>query len=243
MLAFLLAMFSIMFVQTVADYLSKNKNADPEIQDALSELFPSVQGGILTLLKAVSGGDDWSYGYNTLCQVGWFTSGLYVFFILFFIISVWNVVTSLFIEKAMSAAQPDLSHLMYEQQMSDLKYAEDLMEMTKELDTDNSGTISFREFINYFQNEKYRSFFLARGIEIKDAQKFFQILSGIAGTDEVECEAFVQGCMRMKGLASSLDVQTIRFECRLLHNYCKEQFSSIRKLLGPTARASVLNLK
>jgi hypothetical protein len=231
MLAFLLAMFSIVFVQTTADLLVTNRDVEPTTRDGLADLFPSVQGGMMTLLQAVSGGDDWANGYHLLKEVGIFSAVLYVFVILFFMISVWNVVTSLFIEKAMTAAQPDLNHLMYEQQMADLRYAEELTEMTQALDTDRSGTISFEEFLQYFKNEKYRSFFIARGIEVKDAQKFFQILSGISGTNEVDCDSFVQGCLRMKGLASSLDLQTIRFECKVIHAFCKDQFSQLRREL------------
>jgi hypothetical protein len=231
MLVFLLSMFSIIFVTNVSDFLFKSPDLDTETRDQLIMLFPSVYGGILTLLEAVSGGADWAEGYNLLALVGMHAGLLYVFFILFFMISVWNVVTSLFIEKAMSTAQPDMSNLIYEQHMRDLKYSEELMSIIQALDTDHSGTISYQEFLSFFQNERYRAFFVARGIDIKDAQKFYQILSSIAGTEEVDCDSFVQGCMRMKGLASSLDVQTIRFECRLMHAFCKEQFKHIRKEL------------
>jgi hypothetical protein len=232
MLAFLLCMFSIIFVNNVTDFLSSDRDdLDPESREAIQELFPSVQGGIITLLESVSGGADWADGYALLAEVGLLTGLLYVFFILFFMISVWNVVTSLFIEKAMSAAQPDMSNLIYEQHLQDLTYAGELLAIVKQLDLDDSGTISYDEFLGLFQHDHYRAFFTSRGIEIKDAQRFFQILESIAGKDEVDIDSFVQGCMRMKGLASSLDVQTIRFECRILHTFMRKEFKHIRQEL------------
>merc|ERR1739848_917555 len=56
-------------------------------------------------------------------------------------------------------------------------------------------------------------------LDVRDAEMFFNILSRLTegeGPVELNCEAFIEGCMRMKGQASSLDLQAVVYQNSVL---------------------------
>jgi len=66
------------------------------------------------------------------------------------------------------------------------------------------------------QREHFRAYFDMRGLEVKDVTAFFRILEQSAGSSEVSLEAFITGCMRLTGQATSLDLQTLAFDTKML---------------------------
>eukprot|EP00929_Paragymnodinium_shiwhaense_P063666 TRINITY_DN31819_c1_g2_i3.p1 TRINITY_DN31819_c1_g2~~TRINITY_DN31819_c1_g2_i3.p1 ORF type:complete len:326 (-),score=85.59 TRINITY_DN31819_c1_g2_i3:87-1064(-) len=151
---------------------------------------------------------------------------VFLFFVFFFVVAVWNIVTSLFIERTMELAKPDVEDLMLLKRRHDLEDAKELMHLCRLVDMDNSNTISFDEFEQFMQNEELRQYFDVRGIDVKDADMFFRMLCAAAEVsgEEVDLETFIGGCMRLKGFASSIDVQTLAFESKLMHCMQKRFF-------------------
>jgi hypothetical protein len=227
MLTFLIGLFSLIFVQGVAGYLESNDHLDDASVETLYDTFGSVQNGMMTLFKAATGGTSWSDAFDLIDPTGTFYQASFLFFIVFFMISVWNIVTSLFVEKALGLAQPDLANQMYEQQKQDIADSEELLELMRGADADHSGTISLEEFLACYQEDTYRSFFHVRGIDIKDGCVFFKLLAKISGCDEIELDSFVQGAMRLKGMASGLDAHLLRYQVLQLRRYCEEQFQAL----------------
>merc|ERR1711862_399392 len=82
---------------------------------------------------------------------------------------------------------------------------------------DHKGTISWEEFNTVLTDPALKAHFDVRGIDIKDAHGFFDMLTTLdgEGNTEVEIETFVAGCLRMKGMATSVDLQTLRYEVKL----------------------------
>merc|ERR1712216_23826 len=83
-------------------------------------------------------------------------------------------------------------------------------------------------------NDFFRQYFDVRGIDIKDAAMFFQMLCASAEVHggEVDVETFIGGCLRLKGLASSIDVQTLAFESKLMHCIQKDQMTLLEDKLS-----------
>merc|ERR1719291_1551608 len=88
--------------------------------------------------------------------------------------------------------------------------------LCEKMDFDCYGTITWQEFENSLQDNKVAAQLAAMGVEVHDAVTFFEILENISGKPEVDIDVFVKGCMRMKGAASSIDLQTLAYEIRLI---------------------------
>merc|ERR1712032_1026045 len=107
--------------------------------------------------------------------------------------------------------------LMMEKRRKDTADARQLNELFAKLGVDDESGISVADFERCVQNRDLEAFLNARGIDIKDAKTFFTMLSESMGaTDQVDIGTVVGSCLRIKGLATSIDLHILRYEVRML---------------------------
>jgi len=210
---------STALVQLVAGHVHEQRSQEVETPDTLKLIqnFGSVQASMMSLFMSTTGGRDWGEFYGQVSEAGPVATLFYTSYLIFFFIAAWNIITSLFIEKAMTLAQPDLETQMLKKHKEDMQHASDIVKILEETDNEKSGTISLCRFKQYMQIPRFRTFFEFRDLEIKDAEMFFRMLSAVSNSDDVPYDTFAYGCMRMKGYASSLDVQSLRIELKTMY--------------------------
>merc|ERR1719221_685646 len=74
-----------------------------------------------------------------------------------------------------------------------------------EADTDKSGTLSWEEFESHMQNTKIKAYFQTLDLDVSQAHLVFELLDA-DGSNEVTVEEFLEGIMRLKGGARSVDL-------------------------------------
>jgi hypothetical protein len=221
-IAFILYLFSLVFVQGMTDYLGDLvldkavlEESEADVYTDVVASFGSVQQTMLLLLQSVTGGLDWQEIYDRILLSGDIRAAVYVFYILFFVVAIWNIITSVFVEKVLNLAKPDIDTLMMEQRRKDDEDAKELRELFRKLDVDCSGTISAEEFERCIKHGDVERFLVGRGIDIKDAKTFFTMLSeSMEKENEVDIGTIVGSCLRIKGVATSIDLQMLRYEAR-----------------------------
>jgi len=226
MLIFFKFLFGLYFVQAVTSYMQESEDIDGATMRSCVSQFGSVQTAMITLLKATTGGQDWEKAYEVLLKANFFAAALFLFYIVFFMVAVWNIVTSVFVEKIMVMAAPNIEQEAFQRRKEAEADTLMLLEMARSFDDNDSGTISWEEFVKLMQDEKFSSYFTVRGIGIKDGLTFYKMLSTISGTDEVPLELFVSGCLRCKGTASSVDLYTLEYEFKLMRS-SQQQFQTL----------------
>lgn len=114
---------------------------------------------MLTLYMAVTGGSDWVIYYDILYELGSFTPLLFVGYTFSFAFAIFNILTGIFVERAVAANMPDREQqIVLERQrlreqadvLRDLfscSWAglDELFQVAKGMDLDSSGTISLDE--------------------------------------------------------------------------------------------------
>merc|ERR1712113_391264 len=100
-LTLMLMMGALVFVQGMASYRMDNPERHHEQCDAIEPMFGSVLAAMITLLQTTTGGCDWGDVYDVVRLSGTFNNVLFLSFIIFFTFSFFNIVMSLFVEKAM----------------------------------------------------------------------------------------------------------------------------------------------
>jgi len=235
MVCFFLYFFALFFVHLVTAHLAAaDANIDDEERRLLLASFGSTQRAALSLFQATTGGVDWQDVYTLLKPVGWGAQSTLIFYIVFFVIVAWNVITSTFMEKAARLAQPDVDSLMLDRHHQDLMDAKHLSTAFVQLDKNKSGYITIEEFLEITQDPTFQKFMQVRGIDIKDAKMFFNMLVSACKSTEVDIATFIGSCLRMKGLATSIDLHTLGFEVRTIHrrlaNYQNESQMMISRL-------------
>merc|ERR1719277_704971 len=86
----------------------------PDDYDKFSRMFGSTADAVLTLLKATTGGADWSDTYDLMTLIGPFYALLMLLYLAFSIFVLWNIITSVFMQKIMQFAEPDVGTLLKE---------------------------------------------------------------------------------------------------------------------------------
>merc|ERR1719343_1320598 len=79
---------------------------------------------------------------------------------------------------------------------------------------DTDGRISFEELKAMLDKPEVRQIFELHGLRIGDVKVFFHTLA--AYTDFVSIDAFLDGVMKVKGIASSLDMQAVKLQVQLI---------------------------
>ncbi|CAE7661253.1 CACNA1G [Symbiodinium pilosum] len=168
---------------------------------------------------AVTGGNDWVEYYETVRMCGPFYDILFLLYTFFFVFALFNIMTGVFVERALTAAIPDRDEMIWEEQKKLAKQVEDFKALCNQLDTDGSGTITKTEFKKHMRSDVMVSYMSSVGLEMHDVEHFFRTVAG--EDEEVSIDRFVEGCMAMRGNATALDVQRQLFECKRLSDAIK----------------------
>lgn len=159
-----------------------------------------------------------------------------MFFTFFFNFAVLNVLTGIFVQKSIDVALPDRESTVLRHRLAVKKEAEELRSMIKEMDTENTGRISSKQFMQHMQNRNMVALFSSAGIRVNDAKLFFEMLSSVNGGDSIDINTFVDGCMAVKGTATSLDMQRQLFEQRnmfaRLQQFERDCLAAVEQLTG-----------
>lgn len=220
MIFFVQYVFALYFVQGMTDYMVDH-TAELGVyeEELIMKFFGSVQAASLSLFMATTNGNDWLFFYDMILPSGTLNSAIFVFYIAFFVVAVWNVITSTFVEKALKLAQPDVDTLMLEKANRDEK---DALEMAKWLESmkmkgsgEKSSSMSQAEFTELIQGP-LETFLHVRGVNVTDAETLFKMLTNATGTDRVDLQTFVAGCLRMKGAATNVGLHTLDYKTQVM---------------------------
>mmetsp|Transcript_12194 Transcript_12194/g.27571 ORF Transcript_12194/g.27571 Transcript_12194/m.27571 type:complete len:641 (-) Transcript_12194:64-1986(-) len=231
LLCLVLSFFSMFFVSAVSNSLRDN-NLDPLTRVNLIDSFSTVREGMVTLFMCVSGGKDWSETYFQLRATSTMNGYIFLAMVIAFYIAVWNVVSSIFVERAMRIATPSLQQQMAEKKVRDDHDARDFYRVCKRLDEDDSGTLSCEEFSKFTSNPEFKQYFEVSGLDVRNAENFFHSLTKVTGVQEMDLGLFVSVCMRLRGMASSVDVHMLMVEMRIIY----AEISSLKDTLNHRAR-------
>jgi hypothetical protein len=216
-MALIFYMFGLIFVQgTTMYFIDTGSSLDANEEANLRQDFGSVETAIITLFKATTGGDDWANFYEALMPTG--NAWIFLLFTCFTHIALMNILTGLFVEKAMKLAEPDKEALFIEKRKAEIHQMEEITRLCEDMDIDHNGMISHQEFRNQMKTpgSKLRTYLGTLGLT-GDAELFYHMVKSTkADTDNhgIEVDSFVKSCMKLKGGATSLDMQALNMQIR-----------------------------
>jgi len=210
-------LFAIFFVQQLTNYLIDHRD-DRDTKEKAELYFGSVQTAMLSLFKGISGGNDWDTYFPVIEESGWMNASVFIFYILLVWISLTNIITSIFVEKALEFAQPSQDEIIIERHARDRETATELKVLFMKNDKDQSCSISHDEFMDCLRDETLTDYMMFRGIEIKDAQAFFRMLASVSKEGEVDIKTIIGGLISLKGNASNIDMLSLSSWLSTIHH-------------------------
>eukprot|EP00930_Biecheleria_cincta_P086104 TRINITY_DN7546_c0_g1_i1.p1 TRINITY_DN7546_c0_g1~~TRINITY_DN7546_c0_g1_i1.p1 ORF type:complete len:568 (+),score=87.95 TRINITY_DN7546_c0_g1_i1:49-1752(+) len=183
--------------------------------EALQEYLGSLPRTIYTLFMSVTGGVSWEDLGGILLDMHWTYFTLFLFFLVFWLFAFMNVLNGFFVQSAFATLQQDRDELI-EQQLQDRdKYITDLRNIFSDMDACESGEITCGELEEHLEDEKLLLYFSALELNINKAWDIFKLLDedrrGI-----VSVEAFVHGCLRLRGTATHIDIALLAHDLQML---------------------------
>jgi len=183
-------------------------NTPQEHLDYMKYSWSSIDRSILTLFESITGGRDWGEVYYSLHKTGLFYGFMFVVYVYFMMFLVLNVVIGTVVDVTSGVAAKDRDRLV-DAEMSSLKdYASDIKIFFKQADTDGSGQLSWEEFRTHLMNDRVKAYFQTLDLDIRKAHTLFSLLDTSAN-GEVGIEEFLDGCLRLRGQAKSLDLNFV----------------------------------
>lgn len=215
MLGLILYIFGLVFVQGCATYVMEDgENVDRQLLGEITLMYGSVHAAMFTLYQAAFGGNDWAVFFDVIQVTGALNSAIFVFYVAFIQIALVNILTGIFVDNAMQIARPDQDALALEQSKTEAEVAsaDELRRICLEADINESGGISLDEMRELFRSDDLKKHLKALGFDVAEASIFFNMLAASHHHEDIPIDAFVRASMRLKGKASSLDMQAMLFE-------------------------------
>lgn len=210
LLAIIMYIFGIMFTQAATDHILRSPG-DDEVRLYWGALWRSSY----TLFKAVTGGVSWQDVSTPLGRVHGIMETIFICFISFTYFAVLNVVTGVFCQSAIESANHDKDMVVQAQMANKQMYKEQLEDVFKSIDQDNTGVVTFGMFEEALLNEdtQLKVYLDSMGITPDDAWNLFRLLD-TDESDDIEMEEFVAACLRLRGSARAVDSHLLMYESR-----------------------------
>jgi len=225
MIAIIVFMFSLVFVQQTAAYLADLPVEDREAGHVGA--FGTVERSMLNLYAAATGGQDWLVFYEALEPTGDFSCMVFLFFVAFIQIAVVNILTGIFVEKAQKRATPDTQTQARDHRRRLVKQAGELRQLCEAMDEDHDNTISKKEFFNT-KSKKLKDYLKLMGLHYHDISELFQLLSA-DGDNKVSIDDFVRACMRLN-TGASVDIQKLLCDWNVMMSHVRIMEDSLERL-------------
>jgi cytochrome b len=222
-LLMVLFIFGLILMQGVTGYLLEyGEQISEEEHESVTKNYGSMSAVMLTIFKASSGGNDWEEYYEICERAGGLYGAVFLFYVAFFTFAIMNVLTGVIVENVVTMAEKCQNAVVLEYQMERHKAVENLVAIFKYLDHNGSGRITADEFQRAVLADEAGALMQQMELEVRDAERFFDLLLDISDDDGVDIAVFVDGCLRMKGPATSIETQSMMHELRLYNANIKE---------------------
>eukprot|EP00929_Paragymnodinium_shiwhaense_P063056 TRINITY_DN31529_c0_g1_i1.p1 TRINITY_DN31529_c0_g1~~TRINITY_DN31529_c0_g1_i1.p1 ORF type:complete len:729 (-),score=102.76 TRINITY_DN31529_c0_g1_i1:58-2244(-) len=213
LLCMIMYLWGVIFTQAVTDYLVQGRAETEEDEAILQTHFGTIFQTVLTLFMTLTGGMDWGDVIPSLLNVSIVYVCMYLAYVVFGSFAVLNVVTGVFCQAAIESAEQDQEEVIEIQLQSMNTYTERLTKLFKEIDANSSGYITLRDFEKYMQDSRVQAYFHALDLRIHEAWSLFKLIDKECA-HVISIADFVDGCLRMRGNAKSLEVNEMMYQNR-----------------------------
>jgi len=93
-------------------------------------------------------------------------------------------------------------------------------------------------FVTHSQSDEVQALMSTIGLDVRDAELFFRMLHGCSPGETVNIKLFVEGCLKIRGNASSIDVQCLSCEVRVIRQMIAELLPAGHEYSNPEERPS-----
>jgi len=209
--------FGVFFMSGLSGLMRDLKEPTEEFTldqvNSLDTGFGSVYRTIASLFEAVTGGNDWAGIAETMREVSEGYYCCFALYVVFVTLGVLNIVTGFFVDGTMQANVNAREEMLKQAQEKKSTMIQLVGELFTQLDTDQSGKLSYEELDSHLHDEALQEYFCVLEMEPEEAKDLFCLLD-IRGEGEVSITDFTNGCLKIMGAPKNLDICTCLYQSR-----------------------------
>lgn len=226
---------SAFFINEIED--GEDPNITQETRDSLRACCSSLPITMYVHWKAISGGVNWGEVADPLFEISKIMGFVFTLYVIFSICAILNVVTGVFVNKALKIAEADMDTMMLESAQTRRSHQKKIEAAFKSADADFSGQIDAEEFAIHCQDEQFQAFFryLELDLEGTDPHDLFEMLD-FSGDGNLDIEEFCSGCCVLKGYARSIDLARHVFQHKQKYDALMDSNKELASLNGRQER-------
>eukprot|EP00746_Dinoflagellata_sp_MGD_P012608 gnl/MRDRNA2_/MRDRNA2_126955_c0_seq1.p1 gnl/MRDRNA2_/MRDRNA2_126955_c0~~gnl/MRDRNA2_/MRDRNA2_126955_c0_seq1.p1 ORF type:complete len:732 (+),score=122.55 gnl/MRDRNA2_/MRDRNA2_126955_c0_seq1:109-2304(+) len=239
LLLLIIFIFAVYLTQGVSSYLIDTEPyqsdvyleacVDDDLRQSLRTNFGSLLLTMYSLWKAITGGNDWENFGDPLFEVSYATGTVFLMYMCFAICAMFNVVTGIFVNKAVKVIEGDVDLKLLDHTDSRKEHIDAVKRVFEKADTDGSGTLSRQEFREHFDNPVVQAFFASLDLDLEGVgvNQLFDLLN-YDKDNLISYNEFIFGCSSMKGYARNLDLARLSSAVYGNHKEMKEIVKNIQ---------------
>eukprot|EP00928_Gymnodinium_smaydae_P072966 TRINITY_DN56238_c0_g1_i1.p1 TRINITY_DN56238_c0_g1~~TRINITY_DN56238_c0_g1_i1.p1 ORF type:complete len:576 (-),score=94.78 TRINITY_DN56238_c0_g1_i1:78-1805(-) len=206
--------FAIVLTQGATEIVNPI-DGPPVDAGTVSEDFGNIGKSMYTLFKAMCGGVSWGEPGLSAQKIGTAYFIWFMLFIFFTFFSVLNIVTGVFVDGAIQQANSDRALLVDKTLDHKKTQASLLKDALAEIDLDGDGKITEMEWERALEDERVVASLQA--LEVTPDADLWSMLD-IDGSGDLQIEEFLDGIMRLKGMATAMDVHRVMVRLSMIQN-------------------------
>ncbi|CAK0856007.1 unnamed protein product, partial [Prorocentrum cordatum] len=236
MLAIVIYVFAIFFTHYAAEHVRLQGTSHESI--LIDEHFGNLWLTIYTLFHCMLNGISWYTIPVALYTIpGWtgpFLAFGFVGYLAFTMLTVMNIQ----MRCRANLTQRDI--LVQKEMEVKEHWLKEMRKVFLEMDSDCSESLTQDEVAEFCADDRVHYYLTALGLDNNDTQKLFDLLDDNQD-GQIELDEFLAGCLRLKGMARSIDVLSLIRQSRQVHRRLDEIDRVLRLSMQPSKHlASVL---
>jgi len=201
------------FLEEGAIVFLVNHDARTRGHAELAQFFGTLDITMLSLYKGLLGGMDWGDLYHAVEPLHWYLRFMFLLFICFNFIAVFNIVAGVFVKVAFNRSESDPQLLILKEKRSRKVFLETMHEVFCRLDDGDDGKISTADLAEKLQEADIAAYLSILGLDVNEVGKLVKILDE-DGSADINRDEFIFGCMRLTGDAKSIDLAILQREVK-----------------------------
>eukprot|EP00435_Cladocopium_sp_Y103_P062062 s1541_g23.t1 len=210
LMALVIYIFGILFTDVLLDFRETAGSMGPEL-DQMKKYFGNLGSSSATLFRAISDGISWEIAADSLQPAGQFWVQLFHFYVAFCSFALLNVMTGVFCNSAIKAAENDTELLVQSTVQMRKELRDHVVSLFHSIDERGLGRVTITDFEKAFDTEAMQAFIHALQLGAVDAWTFFTTVDK-DGDFEVSVDEFTERCMQLHGPAKSVDLFAVRMQ-------------------------------
>ncbi|CAE7864888.1 Cacna1c [Symbiodinium microadriaticum] len=171
LLILIIYIFGILFTDVVLNHLwEEGRTAESE---NVQQYFGTLYASIITLFRSISNGITWEKAANSLEPISTFWVQVFHFYVAFCSFALLNVMTGVFCNSAIKAAERDHDTVVAQVMQTRKDYQDMVSNLFKRIDERGLGHLTITEFEKHFDDESVQALFEYLQIGAMDAWTLF----------------------------------------------------------------------